>query len=471
MRNIVTYFILFYICSGYNVQGPPGSEEPSGRREQAGPQQLDKFGRPGESRPQGRREYTEQGREAVFNRYTFAKHIPFYWSRSKKLKHIASELGIPEPLELTNGFITKLDDQMKYLPSLSGDVPAPPSYRSTNEPSSMNTRRPDWLPADAIEFGRDRGPPGTTGPDAINVEKLYRRGAGPPSGNPQSRKELPNKEKAKNFMKQFGYVDEVQSKSNRMSDREFTKNVRDIQHQYGLRETGQLDDELLKVIATPRCGKEDTPRSKSGQNVRAPSGYKINEGRHKWGHSPVSYSLVGYSSDLPPEIQVDAFKRAFAVWSEKANIDFKDVGYGVAESDINIYSGYLSHGDAWPFDGPNSLLAHAFYPDAIYQNLMGDMHFDEAEFWTLGEGKVVRAIDPNDQSGAPKYCHFPFWYDGVEYKSCIESDDNPDLEWCATTSDYTRDGKMGYCGSPKLYTIGGNSNGEKCHFPFTVRRH
>ena len=33
---------------------------------------------------------------------------------------------------------------------------------------------------------------------------------------------------------------------------------------------------------------------------------------------------------------------------------------------------------------------------------MGDMHFDEAEFWTLGQGKIVRAINPQDSDRSPK---------------------------------------------------------------------
>ena len=53
---------------------------------------------------------------------------------------------------------------------------------------------------------------------------------------------------------------------------------------------------------------------------------------------------------------------------------------------------YISHGDAWPFNGQNGLLAHAFYPDPAYGELMGDMHFDESELWTWGHGTIVRAV-------------------------------------------------------------------------------
>lgn len=57
-----------------------------------------------------------------------------------------------------------------------------------------------------------------------------------------------------------------------------------------------------------------------------------------------------------------------------------------------LYVPRVSHGDAWPFNGQNGLLAHAFYPDPVYGELMGDMHFDESELWTWGHGTIVRAV-------------------------------------------------------------------------------
>lgn len=81
---------------------------------------------------------------------------------------------------------------------------------------------------------------------------------------------------------------------------------------------------------------------------------------------------------------------AFEIWSKYSGLKFVRVFH--SDADIIIAFGSSYHGDAFPFDGPGSTLAHAFYP---YErsSLGGDIHFDNDENWkenasNLAEGEL-----------------------------------------------------------------------------------
>ena len=69
----------------------------------------------------------------------------------------------------------------------------------------------------------------------------------------------------------------------------------------------QVDTELMEAIKRPRCGHKDKTQNNNGLRFK----YEVNEGRHKWRKNPITYAILGFSNDLPPEIQSDAFDRAF----------------------------------------------------------------------------------------------------------------------------------------------------------------
>lgn len=86
--------------------------------------------------------------------------------------------------------------------------------------------------------------------------------------------------------------------------------------------------------------------------------------------------------------------QAFDVWSKYSGLKFQRIFQSDADIIVAFGSGY--HGDAFPFDGPGSILAHAFFPYEM-MDLGGDIHFDNDENWkgnaaNLAEGRSFWAL-------------------------------------------------------------------------------
>lgn len=67
-------------------------------------------------------------------------------------------------------------------------------------------------------------------------------------------------------------------------------------------------------------------------------------------------------------------------------------------------------------------------------------------------------------------CHFPFLFEGKSYTMCTTEGRTDNLPWCATTANYGRDKKYGFCPSeckPINHTAGGMEEGnlqvKDCH--------
>lgn len=258
-------------------------------------------------------------------------------------------------------------------------------------------------------------------------------------------KNMTDTELAESYLKRFGYMDTLK-RSGFQSMVSTSKAVKRMQRQMGLEETGELDQSTLAAMKQPRCGVPDV------------ANYKTFDGDLKWDHNDVTYRVLNYSPDMEISLIDDAFARAFKVWSDVTPLTFKRLNEGTA--DIMISFGKADHGDGYPFDGKDGLLAHAFPPGAGVQ---GDAHFDDDEYWTLGNGPAVKTRFGNADGAM---CHFPFTFEGKSYTTCTTDGRQDNLPWCATTADYGRDKKYGFCPSELLYTFGGNADGASCVFPF-----
>lgn len=95
----------------------------------------------------------------------------------------------------------------------------------------------------------------------------------------------------------------------------------------------------------------------------------------------MSYRIVKYSKKLPDNKVNKAVSDAFTMWSSSTKFQFTEKSTGPVDINISFVESY--HGDEYPFDGPGTVLAHAFYPSS------GIAHFDDSEQWTVGQSAGV----------------------------------------------------------------------------------
>lgn len=261
-------------------------------------------------------------------------------------------------------------------------------------------------------------------------------------------KNMTDNQLADEYLKRYGYIDVLQ-KSGLQAVVSTSKALKKLQQQLGLEETGSLDQSTIDAMKQPRCGVPDIRN------------YQTFEGDLKWDHTDVTYRILNYSPDMEASLIDDAFARAFKVWSDVTPLTFTRLYDGTA--DIMISFGKKDHGDPYPFDGKDGLLAHAYPPG---DGIQGDAHFDDDEYWTLGSGPAIQTRYGNADGAM---CHFPFLFEGTSYTSCTTEGRTDGLPWCATTADYDKDKKFGFCPSELLFTFDGNSNEAPCVFPFVFQ--
>ncbi|OCT96146.1 collagenase 3 [Xenopus laevis] len=141
--------------------------------------------------------------------------------------------------------------------------------------------------------------------------------------------------------------------------------LKEMQSFFGLEVTGKLNEDTLDIMKQPRCGVPDV-----GQ-------YNFFPRKLKWPRNNLTYRIVNYTPDLSTSEVDRAIKKALKVWSDVTPLNFTRLRTGTA--DIMVSFGKKEHGDYYPFDGPDGLLAHAFPPG---EKLGGDTHFDDDEMFS-----------------------------------------------------------------------------------------
>jgi hypothetical protein len=129
-----------------------------------------------------------------------------------------------------------------------------------------------------------------------------------------------------------------------------------------------------------------------GGLVAGSTGARINYvARGGWGKNNITYSFQNGTDDIPGNDEQQGVRMAFQIWADYTNLTFTEVP---SNGDINISWGVGDHCESSDFAGPFGVLAHAFFPGS--ETIAGDIHFDDAEDWTLEQQPAVSIFQPID---------------------------------------------------------------------------
>ncbi|KAK2876886.1 hypothetical protein Q8A67_020982 [Cirrhinus molitorella] len=186
------------------------------------------------------------------------------------------------------------------------------------------------------------------------------------------------------WLSRYGYLPPPDPRTGKLQSKEgIERAIKEMQRFAGLKDTGKLDKDTLKLMNTPRCslpdiiGSEDMLKKRRRKRRYATTGLR-------WKKSDLTWSIQNYPS-LPPSLEPNEVNfimaYAFKAWSDVTNLKFHDTSPSKQDrADIKISFARSLHDDGYPFDGRGGTLAHAFFPGEA--DVAGDTHFDDEESWT-----------------------------------------------------------------------------------------
>ncbi|XP_046638019.1 uncharacterized protein LOC124316241 isoform X4 [Daphnia pulicaria] len=206
---------------------------------------------------------------------------------------------------------------------------------------------------------------------------------------------------AQYYLASFGYLDpELKNSSTSSVSAGTVRNaVSEFQSFFGLDPTGIVNEETLTWMRKPRCGLPDRDITK-GSSTRRKRRIDVKD---RWTKGELTYGIRKHTPDLDKSVVDREIAKAFRLWEEVIPLTFTFVETGNVDIDISFESG--SHSDSkddTPFKGPGEVLAHAFFPQSG-----GDVHFDEAETWTISsDGTNLFQLATHEFGHALGLAHF-----------------------------------------------------------------
>ncbi|XP_071781039.1 collagenase 3-like [Centroberyx gerrardi] len=173
---------------------------------------------------------------------------------------------------------------------------------------------------------------------------------------------------AESYLKNFFNLTQETGPVARGGISQVSEKLSEMQRFFGLQITGMLDAETVEIMKKPRCGVPD------GKIAH----FSTYGSTLKWEKHSLTYRIENYTPDMSMSEVDDSIEKALQVWAKVTPLRFTRIYSGTA--DIMISFGRQSHGDGYPFDGPDGTLAHAFAPSS---GIGGDAHFDEDETFTF----------------------------------------------------------------------------------------
>ena len=103
------------------------------------------------------------------------------------------------------------------------------------------------------------------------------------------------------------------------------------------------------------------------------------------GSAALTYHFDNGTPDIAGTAEEPEVERGLNEWTKYVQITFTRSNSTGLNRSIDIKWASGAHGDNSPFDGPSGVLAHGFFPAPLpnAETIAGDLHFDEAETWSL----------------------------------------------------------------------------------------